>query len=323
MKNTSKPQRPKAAAVATPLHPANPHQQGYDMAALADTLPALKPFLLQTPAGKLSINFADPKAVKTLNQALLAHHYGLQHWDLPEGYLCPPVPGRLDYLLYLADLLQQSHQGKKPKFSKMKLLDVGCGANLIYPLLAVKTLGCQVLGSDINESALAHAQSLIDAHQLGQKIELRQQKSDQHIFDHLLKPGEYLDATLCNPPFHQSAEEASAGSERKRQNLGLAKDAAALNFAGQAHELWCEGGELAFIKRMIEQSKAVAAQVFWFSCLVSKQQHVAVLQAELQKAGVAEQQLVEMAQGNKQSRFIAWTFLTETQQQLWRQHRWR
>lgn len=321
MKTNPSPQRGKAAAVK--LHPANPHQHGYDMAALAQTLPALNAFLLSTPAGKLSINFADPKAVKTLNQALLAHHYGLAHWDLPEGYLCPPVPGRLDYLLYLSDLLQQNNQGKKPKFSKLRLLDIGCGANLIYPLLAVKTLGCQVLASDISAAALVNAQQLIDAHQLGHGIELRQQASDQHIFDHLLKPGEYLDATLCNPPFHQSAADASAGSERKRHNLRLGADAAALNFAGQAHELWCEGGELAFISRMIEQSKAVANQVFWFSCLVSKQQHVPLLQAKLQQAGVTEQRLVDMAQGNKQSRFIAWTYLTEAQQQLWRQHRWR
>lgn len=321
MKKHSAPQRAKAAAAK--LHPANPHQHGYDMAALCATLPALTPFLQTTPAGILSINFADPKAVKTLNQALLAHHYGLTHWDLPEGYLCPPVPGRLDYLLYLADLLQHNNQGKKPKFSQLTLLDVGCGANLIYPLLAVKTLGCRVLASDIHSGALAHAQQLIDAHQLGHKIELRQQTSDQHIFDHLLKAGEYLDATLCNPPFHQSAADAGAGSERKRQNLGLGDNAAALNFAGQAHELWCEGGELAFIRRMISQSKAVASQVFWFSCLVSKQQHVAPLQAALTQAGVTAQHLVEMAQGNKQSRFIAWTFLTEAQQQLWRQHRWR
>ena len=322
MKKTSKPQRPKVAAVAAKLHPANPHQQGYDMVALAKTLPALTPFLLTTPGGNLSINFADPKAVKTLNQALLAHHYDLQHWDLPDGYLCPPVPGRLDYLLYLADLLQQSHQGKKLKSAKLRVLDIGCGANLIYPLLAVKTFGWQVLASDINAAALEHAQSLIVAHQLDHKIKLRQQDAAEHIFDHLLKPGEYLDATLCNPPFHQSAEAASTGSERKRHNLGLANDAAALNFAGQDHELWCPGGELAFIKRMIEQSKAVASQVFWFSCLVSKQEHVVLLQAELKKAGVVEQQLVNMAQGNKQSRFIAWTFLSNAQQQLWRQHRW-
>lgn len=304
------------------LHPANPHAGGYDMTALTQTYPALTPFLRTTPRGELSIDFADPLAVKTLNQALLAHHHQLPDWDLPPGYLCPPVPGRLDYLLHLADLLKSSHQGKMPKSRQFRLLDLGCGANLIYSLLAARHFGWQVLASDIDQGALQHAARLLGQHQLSTKIELRQQAKAQDIFDHLLQAGEYIDVSLCNPPFHRSAEEAAAGSSRKRENLGLANDAAALNFAGLSHELWCEGGELAFIQRMMQQSVAVGHQVYWFTSLVSKKEHLVSLQATLKKLGVTGQQVVEMAQGNKQSRFIAWTFLTPTQQQLWRQHRW-
>lgn len=312
----------KAPAVKASMHPANPHLAGYDMAALVQTYPALTPFLVTTPRGEHSVDFADPLAVKALNQALLAHHYQLPFWDLPEGYLCPPVPGRLDYLLYLADLLKNSHQGKTPKSRQLKLLDVGCGANLIYSLLAARHFGWQVLASDIDQGALEHGARLLAQHQLAGKIELRQQTQAQDIFDHLLKAGEYIDVTLCNPPFHRTAEEAAAGSARKRDNLGLASDAAALNFAGRSHELWCDGGELAFIQRMMQQSVAVGHQVFWFSSLVSKKEHVAPLQAMLNKLGATTQQVVEMAQGNKQSRFIAWSFLTSAQQQVWRQHRW-
>jgi len=32
--------------------------------------------------------------------------------------------------------------------------------------------------------------------------------------------------------------------------------------------------------------------------------------------------VVEMGQGQKQSRFVAWTFQTQAQQQAWRQARW-
>ncbi len=45
---------------------------------------------------------------------------------------------------------------------------------------------------------------------------------------------------------------------------GLNKDDA-LNFGGQQQELWCEGGEVAFIKKMIEESKGFAKQVMWFT----------------------------------------------------------
>ena len=101
--NTPKNRTPRAAsgakgtpAIKASLHPANPHLAGYDMTALARTYPALTRLLIRTPRGEQSVDFADPVAVKTLNQALLAHHYQLPHWDLPEGYLCPPVPGRLE-----------------------------------------------------------------------------------------------------------------------------------------------------------------------------------------------------------------------------------
>ncbi len=310
-----------AAAAAATLHPANPHQR-YDFVALCQSLPALSDFLLTTPVGETSINFADPNAVKTLNQALLVHFYQLSHWDLPEGYLCPAVPGRLDYLLHLQDVLQQSHQGKLPKRRHLTVLDIGCGANLIYPLLAVRALGWRAIASDIDSTALAHARQLITAHQLQAQIELRAQSDSQAIFDGLLKPSDYVDVTLCNPPFHSSAAEAAAGSSRKRQNLGLAADAAALNFAGQSHELWCPGGEAEFIRRMIQQSQAIGHQVYWFSCLVAKKQHLPAIQQQLRALGVTESRVVEMAQGNKQSRFVCWSFLTPAQQQLWRQHRW-
>lgn len=323
---SSPKKRPANAAASSPvttkMHPANPHLSGYEMAALCASYPALIPCLVTTPRDEQSIDFADPLAVKRLNQALMAHHYQLPLWDVPEGYLCPAVPGRLDYLLYLADVLKKSHQGKMPKKSQLKLLDLGCGANLIYSLLAARHFGWQVLASDIDQGALAHAAKLLQQHQLTHRIELRQQSSSQHLFDHLLQAGEYIDVTLCNPPFHRSAEEAATGSLRKRTNLGLASDSAELNFAGQSHELWCEGGELAFIQRMMQQSVAVGHQVYWFSSLVSKKEHVAPLQTLLKQLGVSEQQVVDMAQGNKQSRFIAWTFLTPAQQQLWRQHRW-
>jgi 23S rRNA (adenine1618-N6)-methyltransferase len=312
----------QATSSKNSLHPANPDLAGYDMAALSQSYPALAPLLITTPRGEQSIDFADPVAVKTLNQALLAHHYQLPMWDVPEGYLCPAVPGRLDYLLHLADVLKSSHQGKTPKSRQLKLLDVGCGANLIYSLLAARHFGWQVLASDVDAGALQHGAKILAQHQLTGRIELRQQGSSQHIFDHLLQAGEYIDVTLCNPPFHSSAEEAAAGSARKRDNLGLASEAAELNFAGLSHELWCDGGELKFIQRMMQQSVAVGHQVYWFSSLVSKKEHLAPLQALLKKLGVTGQQVVDMAQGNKQSRFIAWTFLTPAQQQLWRQHRW-
>jgi 23S rRNA (adenine1618-N6)-methyltransferase len=302
------------------LHPRNKHHQPYDFAALCAAVPALTVFVRDNGYGLLSIDFANPAAVKTLNQALLKHMYSVEHWQLPDGFLCPAVPGRVDYLHYLADLLALLNKNKVPTGSKVQLLDTGCGANLIYPLLAQAEYGWKVTASELDQDAVAAAQLLIEQNQLQHKIALRQQHKPAHIFHGIIQPDDLFDLTLCNPPFHNSAEQALEGSERKARNLG--QKSAELNFAGRSHELWCDGGEAAFIRLMIEESQSYAQQVLWFSSLVSKQENVPTLQQQLNKLG-AQHQLLDMQQGNKQSRILAWSFMPDKQRQLWAQFRWQ
>lgn len=97
---------------------------------------------------------------------------------------------------------------------------------------------------------------------------------------------------------------------------------AVLNFGGQAAELWCEGGEARFVTQLIAESAQVSQQALWFSTLVSKASNLPAIQTALKKAGVLQSQVVEMSQGQKQSRFVAWTFKTQSEQQIWRRERW-
>ena len=303
------------------LHPRNRHQGRYDFPALLQAHPALARFVIRNPYGKPSIDFADPAAVRTFNRALLAQLYGLHHWDIPEGYLCPPVPGRADYLHGLADVLATSNAGIIPRGEQVRGLDIGTGANCIYPLLGHIDYGWQFVGSDIDPQALAAAQRNLVANGLDQAIELRLQSQRTQIFRGLLRADERFHLTLCNPPFHASASEAHSGSRRKWRNLGKldpSRQLPALNFGGQHNELWCPGGELAFIQQMIEESREHAAQVLWFSCLVSKAGNLPMLHARLRQVGARQIRQVDMAQGQKQSRFLAWSFLDNDQQAAWR-----
>ncbi|HFE3555822.1 23S rRNA (adenine(1618)-N(6))-methyltransferase RlmF [Enterobacter hormaechei] len=291
------------------LHPRNRHRSRYDMKALCESCPALQDFIVQTPAGEPSVNFADPLAVKTLNKALLAHFYGVTHWDIPEGFLCPPVPGRADYVHHLADLLADDNGGVVPK--QATVLDIGTGANLIYPLIGAHEYQWRFTGSETGAEAFASAQAIINANPgLSRAIRLRRQKDAAAIFNGIIHKNEHYDATLCNPPFHDSAASARAGSERKRRNLGQAEDGA-LNFGGQQQELWCEGGEVAFILRMIAESKGFGRQVKWFTSLVSRGDNLPPLYRALTDVGAVKVVKKEMAQGQKQSRFIAWTFMDD------------
>ena len=296
------------------LHPRNAHASGYDLPRLVAASPALGPFLRRAPHGGSTIDFADPEAVKALNRALLAEAYGIQGWDIPPGYLCPPVPGRADYLHHLADLLAESQGGAPPRGPQVRVLDLGVGANAIYPLVGHGAYGWSFVGSDIDPVALASAARILAANPgLGTALDLRLQADPAALFRGVVRPGERFHATLCNPPFHASLRDAQEAAQTKWRKLGRSAPGAARNFGGQGAELWCPGGEAGFIRRLITESRDLSDQVLWFTTLVSRSAELPGLRRALHQAGAADLRTVPMAQGQKQSRFLAWTYLAEAE----------
>lgn len=246
------------------LHIRNKHNGQYDFLLLIENYPPLKRFVSLNPLGVQTINFFNPQAVKALNKALLISYYGIRYWDIPKQYLCPPIPGRADYIHYIADLiqpdrvandLQTEEEDANEQKTKCRCLDVGVGANCIYPIIGHTEYGWTFVGSDIDPVSIENARKIVTCNPvLAHKIDLRLQKDSQKIFDGIIMPGEYFDVTICNPPFHSSKEEAEDGTLRKLSSLkGTKVKKVQLNFGGSANELWCEGGEIRFILNMISQ----------------------------------------------------------------------
>jgi 23S rRNA (adenine1618-N6)-methyltransferase len=291
----------KDSSLKAGLHPRNRFNTRYDFPQLIACSPALAAFVKPNAYGDDSIDYADPLAVMALNQALLKQAYGLAHWDIPPGYLCPPIPGRSDYIHHLADLIEQR------RGPSVRVLDIGTGANCIYPLIGASEYGWSFVGADVDPAAWRWAQKIVAANpSVAGLIECRLQKSATQCFLGIIQPGERFDLTMCNPPFHGSAAEAAEGTQRKLRNLGGKK--VGLNFGGKANELWCDGGELGFIRRTIEESAEFAGRCGWFTTLVSKSEHLPRLEQALRKVKAAEVKVVDMAQGQKRSRILAWTF---------------
>ncbi len=305
--------------IKSQLHPRNKHRQRYDFAALIASCPELTVFVANNQYGDASINFFDPAAVRCLNKALLQHFYGVKDWQIPAHNLCPPIPGRVDYIHYLADLLAASSPKAKVKGAAIRCLDVGVGANCVYPLVGAREYGWSFVGSDIEAESLVSAQGILNANpDLAEQIELRLQTNKRAIFKGIIQSGERFTVTLCNPPFHRSAAEAKAGSQRKQKNLkATSQYKNTLNFAGQSNELWCPGGELRFINNMLQESQDYAEQVLWFTSLVSKQANLRPIIKQLQQLPIADYKTINMGQGQKQSRFVAWTFQTAAKQAAW------
>jgi len=307
------------------LHPNNKHQGRYNFDQLIKANKQLEVFVIENKFGVTSIDFFNPEAVKELNKAILFKDYQLEYWDIPAGYLCPPIPGRADYVHHLADLLLTSNFGKLPLGDKITCVDVGTGANLIYPIIGTQEFGWNFIATDIEEKSIESASLIVEKNKrLEGKVQVVLQPSPKDFFYTVIDKSQKFDLTLCNPPFHSSKEDAAKGSQRKIKNLtGKNTKQPVLNFAGQSNELWTDGGELRFITNMMKQSKKFGENCYWFSTLVSKQAHLNQLINTLKSLHVTDFKEIEMGQGNKTSRILAWTFLSKKEQLSWKQQRWQ
>ena len=312
--------KPKTITEKTNLHPRNLDRFGYDFEQLIKNCPELQHFVAVNEHNITTIDFSNPEAVKSLNKALLITHYDIQEWDIPKNYLCPPIPGRADYIHYIADLLASSNNGIIPEGETVQGLDIGTGANCIYPIIGNSTYGWSFVGTDIDEKAIQNCKKIIqDNPNLMDTISLQLQTESRFIFKNIITPEDKFTFTICNPPFHNSKEEATKSSIRKINNLENTRTKnPVLNFGGQNTELWCEGGEIGFLTQMIYESAKYPMNCLWFTSLVSKKENLSSIYKTLNKVSAVEIKTIDMAQGQKTSRIVAWTFLSEAQQKAWK-----
>lgn len=306
------------------LHPRNRNRARYDLGALIGANPELGNYIKPNKYGVDSVDFSDPIAVKLLNQALLNHYYGIKNWEFPKENLCPPIPGRADYIHHISDLLGENNFGKIPVGDKITCFDIGVGANCIYPIIGVTEYHWKFIGSDVDPKSIISAEQIVNSNStLKDKVDCRLQNNPKQIFQGIIGEDEKIDISICNPPFHASIEEAQKGTRRKVKNLsGVKSKNPKLNFSGINNELVTDGGEYQFIQTMIQESLIFSKNCYWFSTLVSKQSHLKGIYESLRKIKVNQIKTIPMGTGNKSSRIVAWTFFSKEEQIAWRETRW-
>ncbi len=294
------------------MHKNNIHNKGYNLSLLKIEAPELTPFVFTNDFGKETIDFSKPEAVKVLNTALLKTHYDIAFWEFPNTNLCPAIPGRVDYIHYTNDLLKESNLTET-----ITVLDIGTGANCIYPLLGHKVYQWKYVATDVNTQAIKVAETIVSKNGLSEHIVLKQQPNENNIFKGILTETDRFTLTLCNPPFYKNEMEALQATTRKLKGLGQGTDKVIRNFAGQAQELWYTGGEKAFLHTYLYESSLFKTNCFWYTSLVSNKDNIKSMQKSLKKLGATTVKIIEMSQGNKKSRIVAWTFLNEKEQRTW------
>ena len=347
-------------------HQRNSFQGVYDIDRLTAAYPALHShIIIQAHTRRQTVNWSNPESVRALNTALLVADYGI-HPNyaeiLPIGALFPPVPGRADYIHHIADLLTRSNNndGNVPMGKQVVGVDVGTGASCIYPILATSVYGWRMIATEINPTSIQSARNIVTENALDVLIDVRVQERSSSIFDGVLHRDEVVDFTMCNPPFYPSKEAFQAENARKLRGLSRSKKARrsdvvrsmpvdstktiessagmSNNFGGNANELWCKGGEVSFVKKMIRESELFQKRCLWFTSLVSRKDNLPKVESILNikersrgrgsrrvarsQVDVQAVQRMPMGTGHKSSTILMWSFLDEEQRQEWGSRRW-
>ena len=286
------------------MHNNNKHKDGYNFEELIIDSPILTKYVIKNEYNNPSIDFSDYESVYNLNKALLKKYYGILNWEIPNQALCPPVPSRVEYIHILNDLLKKIPNKNLP----ISGLDIGVGTNCIFPILGSVIYDWYFKGSDTDETAVFYAnKNISQSKELTDHITITHQVDRGQIFKDIINQDEYYYFTVCNPPFFKSETDALKASVRKWKNLNRKGNLKNLNFGGFANELWCNGGELLFIKRMIKESVMYQNQVYWFTSLVSQKANLKPLYKILNKFK-AKNITIPLNIGNKKSRILVWTF---------------
>lgn len=236
-----------------------------------------------------AFDFSTAEANCEFTKVSLLKDYGLKV-ELDPARLCPRVPIRVAYVEWIGELIPETLEPKT-----VTGLDVGTGTSCIYPLLAAKIYGWNMIGSDIDDKAAETAQKNIERNpEIEKLITVKHVSPQRDFFDF---PN--ITFTMCNPPFYASFEEMETSLSNK-----TSRPAGELKAAQT--ELITTGGELGFLQRMIGDSKR-HKDILWFTSMVGKKDTMEKVCAQLKEEEIYHT-VVSRRPGKTKRWFIAWTF---------------
>ncbi|KAI1352462.1 hypothetical protein F5Y01DRAFT_95223 [Xylaria sp. FL0043] len=308
----------KAAAVRKPTERGQ-QAQGNEMGScredyytnLYSTEPDFHRLGLQHPEfgamlkGGAHLDFTDPAAVMQLTKTLLKVDFGIQI-NLPPNRLCPPVPNRHNYILWLKELLDSTSPSYSQQYDperKVTGVDIGTGASLIYPLLGcVQRPNWHFIATDIDAESLASARENARLNNLEARIHIVDRRaSDSLVPD--LDGDTTVDFVMVNPPFYSSDAELQELAAQKSQPPHSA-------CTGAPVEMVCEGGEVEFVERIINESLLLRGRVQWYTAMLGKQSSIEILIGTLKKHKINNFAVTTFIQGSKTRRWaLGWSFL--------------
>ncbi|KAF6749362.1 S-adenosyl-L-methionine dependent methyltransferase, partial [Ephemerocybe angulata] len=324
------------------MHPRNPYDKPIDFVALSCGYLPLKAFL--NPKTRM-IDFQDARAQRALTKAILKTDFSLE-LEVPEDRLCPPVPNRLNYVLWVEDIVKAMCQGLRlvkasPSSSgdialdEAQLgvhgLDIGTGSSAIYPLLAcVRNPSWSILATELDEQSFTYAERNIHTNDFSSRITLH--RASSYLFGPLFAdPSLRISFTMCNPPFYASVSEISASKAAKDE------DALSTCTGGDREMVYApspttlparppppakrseeyetayakairEGGEIAFLARMVDESLYLGERGGWYTSMLGKMRSVPDVVGLIKLAGIDNYAITQFTQGQTRRWAVGWSF---------------
>ncbi|CAO3651414.1 unnamed protein product [Cunninghamella blakesleeana] len=244
----------------------------------------------------------NPEAVRELTCCLLKRDFKLTI-DIPLNRLCPPIPNRLNYILWIEDILNETSNNNN---QTVYGIDIGIGASCIYPLL-----GCQqnqnwkFLGTEIDKESFKYAKENVINNQLQDRIFLYLNDDPSRIFllDKLDESIQYS-FCMCNPPFFESDEELKNGLENKELEPSAI-------CTGTPSEMITDGGEFGFIQRMILESLKYKKKILWYTTMIGLKKTIRPIIQVLKQYEINNYVVTEFCQGRTKRWGLAWSFTSD------------
>ncbi|KAH8275355.1 hypothetical protein KR026_005568 [Drosophila bipectinata] len=255
--------------------------------------------------GKVSVNFRNERTLRELTKMLLKEYFDL-NVDFAPGSLVPTLALRLNYILWIEDLLEPL------KLDQIKGIDIGCGSSCIYSLLGAKKNNWQMLALESKPDNIEYARENIKRNHLEHHVEVFAQTDKTCIFKTYFaqdtKDQKYH-FCLCNPPFFDSNSPNPFGANTRNPERRPAPNNAR---TGSQEELTCAGGEVQFVQRIVDESLENKLRVRIFTSMLGVKANVPRILEYLKEKGLTNVSTTEFHQGHTTRWAVAWSFCTET-----------
>nr|XP_018902763.1 PREDICTED: methyltransferase-like protein 16 homolog [Bemisia tabaci] len=277
------------------MHPRNIYRTPPNFKELALQFPELRPYAKPDLNGKVQIDFKNQDALRVLLKVLLIKDFQL-NIELPPEKLVPTLPLRLNYILWIEDLLE--HAG----LSNPVGIDIGVGASCIYSLLAAKKNNWRMLGTETDQASYQAALKNVEINSLQSLVKVVL-VNEETILDGAIDEAEDYTFCMCNPPFFGSMKEVS-GKSRSPNSRAPPRNA----HTGIENELVTEGGEVAFVGRIIHDSKKLQNKVKIYTSMVGIKSNLKKLVSLLKSTSVESVTQTTFSQGRTMRWGVAWTY---------------